>query len=107
MNSGVMWSLRWPVSDGDFQVGNMELGGAQEKVPMSQSACLSAKGSKDWVGHMKGLPARGELERELFKKEMPWRETGKVMWKGNVCANPRERQRTDLWPPGRTNPLRR
>lgn len=37
-------------SDGDFQVGDMELAGAQEKVPMSQSICLSAEGSKEKTG---------------------------------------------------------
>lgn len=95
-----------PVSNGDFRIGKMELGEAQEKFPMSQSTCFSAKVSKDWVGHMKGLPARGELER-AFKKEMPWREIRKVMWKGNVCANPRKGQRTDLWLLGRTNLLQR
>lgn len=37
-------------SDGDFQVGDIELAGAQEKVPMSQSICLSAEGSKERTG---------------------------------------------------------
>lgn len=40
-------------SDGDFQVGNMELGqgvGAQETVPMSQSICVSAEVSKEKTG---------------------------------------------------------
>lgn len=54
-------------SDGDILVGNMELGGTPEKVPMSQSICLSAKGLQrgGWVGPMRGLPGRSELE-------MPW-----------------------------------
>lgn len=53
--------------DGDIQVVNMQLGGAQEKVPLSQSICLRVKGLQrgDWVGCMKGLPRRGELERQL------------------------------------------
>lgn len=35
---------------------------------MSQSTCVSAKGSTDWAGHMKGLPERVEFERELLKR---------------------------------------
>lgn len=77
MNSGIMWSLRRPVSDGDFQVGNMELGGAQEKVPMSQSACLSAKGSKDWVGHMKGSLQGVNWKESFLKRKCHGEKQGK------------------------------
>lgn len=53
--------------DGDIQVVNMQLGGAQENVLLSQSICLRAKGLQggDWVGCIKELPRRGELERQL------------------------------------------
>lgn len=37
-------------SDGNFQVGNMELGGTQEKVPMLQSIGFMLKGSKEKTG---------------------------------------------------------
>lgn len=77
MNSGVIVEFEMPVSDGDFQVGNMELRGAQEKVPVSQSTCLSAKGSTDWAGRMKGLPERGELERELLKRKCHGEKQGR------------------------------
>lgn len=69
------------LSDGNFQVGNMELGGTQEKVPILQSSSFSAKGiqREDWMGHMKSF-LQEVSRKETFKKEMPWRETRRVTW---------------------------